>query len=775
MNQQTNPSKTVLTSYKRNKIINVSNLRLAGLCLYLPIILGSPNVALAAGDDAKSAETIKYEEEMIDLALPANFPLTQLITIVSNELKIKFLFDETKTAQKITLKCPEKVKRKSLLGILNSVLKIHSMAIVDADEKGWLKIIAAADVAKSTELRISSPNKLRTLDPAIGVTQVFAIKHVPMEKIEKVIDGFLTGGTAAQITYIKEQRLMIISDYASVITKIARIIELIDRPTAPVDYAVYRCIHVKSKDLAAQLMKYKPSDNTKVEIQIQERTNQLLFIGSAQQISIARRLAEMLDSDLNLIPRAYPLHNANAKDVDELTQNLLINGVNEHLYKSYVQPQNNILVITTTEMLHKKIKALADEFDRKVAEAESPVRFYKLENGDALEILKLISDIVGNTNTSARDSINNEKPVNRDGLENDARADIQGSKDNPRAEEREQAGAKEKASMGVTTIGKAMADSSLNNPEITEARLTANEATNTIIVVGSPAAHEFYKKLIEKADERRPQVLVQFLLITLDTSDSYNLGIEISGASGSGDNPKILNFSSFGLSTIDAATGGLAIKAGAGFNGAILSNDVADVVVRALKTNGRSKVISTPQLLVIDNAEGHIESTVGQPTTSINNSNTNTSTSFDGFEKAGTTIDVTPTIGEGDHLTLKYSIDLSSFSGEGAGGIPAPRQESKLSSEITIPDGHTILVGGLTQETMKDSVSKVPFLGDIPGLGKLFQSTSRSSNQSTLFVMIKPVILRDDLFRDLKYLSSESMAEAGVDEDFPLPEPVSMR
>ena len=748
------------------------------------MILGNPSSIWAADTKAKAAEAIKYEDEMIDLSLPSNFALTELISIVSNELKIKFLFDETKTTQKITLKCPEKVKRKSLLGILNSVLKVHGMAIVDADEKGWLKIIAAGDVAKSTELRITSPNKLKMLDPAIGVTQVFPIQHVSMEKIQSVIGTFLTGGAGTQgaggknITFIKEQRLMIVSDYASVITKIAKVIELIDRPTAPVDYTVFRCKHVKAKDLAAQLLSYKKFGENGLKITIHERTNQLLLVGVKQQITIIEQLARMLDTDLGLVPRAYPLHNANARDVDELTQNLLINGVNEHLYKSYVQPQNNILVITTTEALHQKIQKLADEFDKKVAEAESPVKFYKLENSKAQEVLDSIDDIVGDDNRQYRTPIENENnmnPVNRDGLDKGAESGIQASKDNTGNTKDKEKAKVQATAPSLTTIGKPLSDSSLHNPEISEARLTADESTNSIIVVGSPAAHEFYKTLIDQFDQRRPQVLIEFILITLDTSDSYNLGVEISGASGSGDDPKVLSFSSFGLSTVDAATGGLSLTPGIGFNGAVLSNDVADVVIRALKGSGHSKVVSSPRLLVNDNAEGSLKSTIGQPTTSINNSNTNSSTSFDGFEEAGTSIQVTPTIGQGEHLTLEYNIDLSSFSGEGSGGIPAPKQKNIISSTITIPDGHTILVGGLTQESMQDSVSKVPLLGDIPGLGKLFQNSSRSKNESTLFVMIKPIILRDDLFKDLKYLSRESMKDAELSADFPLPLPVTMR
>jgi general secretion pathway protein D len=106
--------------------------------------------------------------------------------------------------------------------------------------------------------------------------------------------------------------------------------------------------------------------------------------------------------------------------------------------------------------------------------------------------------------------------------------------------------------------------------------------------------------------------------------------------------------------------------------------------------------------------------------------------------------------------------------------VPPPRQTNTLSSEVTVPDGYAVITGGLTREDDSDSASKIPGLGDIPWLGAAFRQSNHSRSQSTLFVFIRPVILRDDLFEDLKYLSSRDLKAAGLPENLPSSQPLLM-
>jgi general secretion pathway protein D len=292
-----------------------------------------------------------------------------------------------------------------------------------------------------------------------------------------------------------------------------------------------------------------------------------------------------------------------------------------------------------------------------------------------------------------------------------------------------------------------------------DALVTADPNTNTIIVVAPPAVQSVYKQLIMLLDKRRPQVMVEVTLVTLDTTNSFSLGVDLSAPDSRG---RRFLFSSFGLSQVDVDTGQLALAPGTGFNGAILGASDINIVLRALATSGRAKVLSAPKVLVNDNSTATLNAVNEAPFVSLNASDTVSTTSFAGYASAGTSITMTPHISEGDHLQLRYSITLSSFTGQSSGGIPPPRQTNSVDSEVTVPDGCTIVVGGLTREDVNDTVSKVPWLGDIPLLGYIFSSRTKNNTQSTLFVFVRPVILRDDQFEDIKFYSRRDQDKAGV-------------
>jgi len=309
-----------------------------------------------------------------------------------------------------------------------------------------------------------------------------------------------------------------------------------------------------------------------------------------------------------------------------------------------------------------------------------------------------------------------------------------------------------------------------------DAIVTADTNTNTLIVVAPPPVQRLYKQLITMLDKRRPQVMVEVTMVTLDTSGNFSLGVELSKAGGVHDGQdQYLVFSSFGLSTVDLATGALSLEPGLGFNGALVGPDTLNVVIRALSSCGRAEVLAAPRLLVNDNASATLSSVSEAPFTSVNASNTVSTTSFAGYASAGTTLSITPHISEGDHLQLQFSLTLNSFTGEGAAGIPPPRQTNTISSQVTIPDGYAVIVGGLKRKDANKTVSRIPWLGELPVLEYILGSHARSDAESTLFVFIRPVILRDDRFEDLKFLSDAELRLAELPGNLPTSRPQIIR
>ncbi|MEN1705971.1 MAG: hypothetical protein AAGJ54_10735 [Planctomycetota bacterium] len=118
--------------------------------------------------------------------------------------------------------------------------------------------------------------------------------------------------------------------------------------------------------------------------------------------------------------------------------------------------------------------------------------------------------------------------------------------------------------------------------------------------------------------------------------------------------------------------------------------------------------------------------------------------------------------------------ELSSFTGERIADLPPPRVLNSIESSVTLPNGYTVVTGGLESSNNSDSSNRVPLLGDIPILGRLFRSDQESDSETTLFVFIRPTILRDDRFADLRYLSEQDVEAAGLPPDVPQSGPVLM-
>ena len=107
--------------------------------------------------------------------------------------------------------------------------------------------------------------------------------------------------------------------------------------------------------------------------------------------------------------------------------------------------------------------------------------------------------------------------------------------------------------------------------------------------------------------------------------------------------------------------------------------------------------------------------------------------------------------------------------------MPDGQNSNTVRSEVTIPNGYAVIVGGLVRKDSSYTISKVPWLGDLPILEYLFSLRTRAESESSLFVFIRPVILRDDRFEDLKYLSSQELELAGLPPNLPPSEPMILR
>ena len=306
--------------------------------------------------------------------------------------------------------------------------------------------------------------------------------------------------------------------------------------------------------------------------------------------------------------------------------------------------------------------------------------------------------------------------------------------------------------------------------------LSMDEGTNRILAVGPPRLLDQLGALIETLDVQHPQVLVEAMVVTLTDSQMHDLAVELQkiGADG-GTSWRLATL--FGGQAADPAPtlGTLPDLAGTGFEGVVLDPGNFTGVIRALETINQGRTLTIPKVLVNNNQTANLDSLDQQPFASVNASVSVATTSFAGTLDAGTTIQVTPQITDGDRLLLDYSVTLSRFTGEATEVLPPPRQQNILSSIATIPDGYAVIVGGLEVDVSTEAESRVPILGEIPLLGFFFRSRSVTLQKNHFFVFLRCSVMRHPRFEDLRYVSGRDLEIAGIGPDEPVLEPRLIR
>jgi general secretion pathway protein D len=296
--------------------------------------------------------------------------------------------------------------------------------------------------------------------------------------------------------------------------------------------------------------------------------------------------------------------------------------------------------------------------------------------------------------------------------------------------------------------------------------IQADESTNALVITAAPTVFRSLKSVISQLDVRRAQVLVEAIIAEVTSNRAAELGIQWLFDGSGGDNPVgAINFGS-GSSSISGVAQGAAAAAelGAGGTSAALSALGSGVtiglgqfssstfnfagLIRALEGDGTTNVLSTPNLVTLDNEEAEIF--VGQelsiPTGSFTNTGSTTSSvnPFTTFERkqVGIRLKVKPQINEGDAIRLDIEQKVDGLAGGAAGAGDIVTSERSIDTTVLVDDGKALVLGGLIKDDLVETEQKVPLLGDIPLLGALFRYKSVTKVKTNLMVFLRPTILR---------------------------------
>jgi len=285
--------------------------------------------------------------------------------------------------------------------------------------------------------------------------------------------------------------------------------------------------------------------------------------------------------------------------------------------------------------------------------------------------------------------------------------------------------------------------------------IQADESTNAIIITASISSTNNIKNVIRLLDIRKAQVLIEAIIVEISSSDANELGIQWLAKGGNGIG--LTNFNGAIPALLSATTGDAsnianALNKGVSFaTGSFDSSDNSGFggILNALAGSGKANILSTPSIVTLDNEEAMIM--VGQEVPFITNTEIKSvgSNPFQNFERkdVGLTLTVKPQINEGDTIKLDIEQEISNIL-PGSNASDLVTSKRKINTSVMVSNNKILVLGGLMDDTVIDSESKVPWFGDLPILGDAFTYKTKKTEKRNLLIFIRPTILTDQSTAD---------------------------
>ncbi len=494
-------------------------------------------------------------------------------------------------------------------------------------------------------------------------------------------------------------------------------------------------------------------------INVNPGTNSLVITDYNDNLQRIGRIIAALDvsnaTDIEIIPLKHAVATDLAAMVQRLTEGgsgaaALGQGQSDTAFKTSIiaEPRSNALVVRSANPARLAlVRSIAQKLDRPTsANASGNIHVVYLKNADAVQLAATLRAAMaadggstGSTPTGLT-SMGSTGSVARPATSTATSSGLTGS--NPLS------------GASNTNLGS-------NNQASTGGQIQADPATNSLIITAPEPIYRQMRAVIDQLDMRRAQVFVESLIAEVNADKAAEFGIQWQGPLGGQNSSTIgllgTNFGTAGKNIINlavgAASGTVAPAKGLNF-GAV--NDKSGVYVlgflaRFLEENGEGNVLSTPNLLTLDNEEAKI--IIGQNVPFVTGQFTNTGGNNNGsvnpfqtFERkdVGLTLRVKPQISENGTVKLSIYQEVSNVLASSVNSTTGLiTNKRSIESNVLVEDGQIVVLGGLLQDEYSGNTEQVPGLGNVPIIGNLFKNQSRGRKKTNLMVFLRPVVVRD--------------------------------
>ena len=600
---------------------------------------------------------------------------------------------------KISLETPRPVNRAQAFALLKTVLRQQGFAIVDLGD--LYKVVPEADAKLQ-----SGPVEIGAASARDGdevITQVFQLNHESANNMIPVLRPLVSPNNT--ITAFPGNNTLIITDYAANLKRLSKVIATLDSPRPAAEVQVVVIKNSIASDIAVAVSKLMDEGNRgggggpgagsdpsqRVVVMADPRTNSVLIrSANASKLTLARSLVEQLDRPANADQanmRVVYLKNAEATKLVEVLQAVLSGESNGSSGSS------------------------DSSFGSSRSRNSGGSMF-----GDSGSSSSGLSSSFGDGDSSSGGSLGSQSGINRD-----------------------------RGNQGPMSI------------KAGGAIIAADPATNSLIITAPEPVYRNIRGVIDQLDSRRAQVYIESLIVEVKADTVSEMGIQWQfGTSRPGQNSVVggTNFSSGGSNILSVTQNPAALAAAGGLNVGVVRNGVSlfgqtflnlGLLARALEAETNSNIRATPNLLTLDNEEARI--IIGQNVPFVTGqyatTNNTLSSPFQTIERkdVGTMLRVRPQVSEGGTVKMEIAQEISTVADTSQpAGIITNRRA--IDSNVLVDDGQIVVLGGLIEDTVEGGISKVPLLGDIPGLGRLFRYDNRKRVKTNLLIFLRPVVLR---------------------------------
>ena len=644
----------------------------------------------------------KVSLNFVDTDIPAVLRALSLFT------QRNYLVDP-RVKGKLTLVSDRPVDRTTALNMLAGSLRMQGYAIVEVD--GVTRVVPESDaklqgspVVTDALRRTGAPAPVSVAEFARGaqrseiVTRVFSLKYENAANLLPVLRPLVPPNNP--INAYPGNNTLVVTDYADNLDRIAQVIARVDVPSA-IDTDVVAVRYGVASDLASlatQLLDAQNSDQTqRISMVADPRTNSVLIrSGSPARTKLARDLISKLDSEQSRPGNLHVvyLRNAQAARLAEVLGGLL--------------------------------------------------------NSQSLNAANAANAMAGQTAT----------PGNNTGTGSSRNASSRNTSLN-RSSTGSGSSSSSGNSLSMEQIERDTSSSQAVSYSGGGATIQADPSTNTLIISAPEPLYRSLREVIDQLDQRRAQVLVESLIVEVNDEAAAEFGIQwMTGSGNLNDGSGFvggtnlggsgIGTSSTGATTIDQLAGGLTLGVVKGTVD-VLGNELINlgVLARALNDTGKANILSTPNLLTLDNESASIlvgqtvPFVTGQYVTSGSDGSSNPFQTIE-REDVGLKLNIRPQISEGGTVKLDIYQEVSSIdqaSSSATTGIVTNKRA--IDTSVLVDDGQIIVLGGLLEDSVTTSTNAVPGLSEIPLLGALFRYDSRARTKKNLMVFLRPYVVRD--------------------------------